>query len=78
MPPEAGYMIFVAVMTALSIPIIAIIRSKPKGKDYQKKIDNIMQRLEKLENEKFDNDREIEKLYKEVSFLSKLIEYKEK
>ena len=76
MPTEVGSYIFVAIMTLLSIPIIALLKWKPKRKDQDKKLIDIMERLKKLEESKLESDSELDKVSKEVSFLSRLIENK--
>jgi hypothetical protein len=74
MPLIAGICIFITIMTTLSIPIIAVIKWKPKNNSILKKLDSIEKRLENLENENAIKTLEMSSLKNEVSFTSKLLD----
>jgi hypothetical protein len=76
MPPEAGICIFIAIMTALSIPIIAILKHKPRNPQLEAKIQQLDQRLAQLELENSQKTIELESMRNEVKFTTRLLEHK--
>jgi hypothetical protein len=61
-------------MTALSIPIIAVLKWKPKNTSILNKLDSIEKRLEILENENATKTLEMNTLKNELSFTTKLLD----
>jgi hypothetical protein len=74
MPDIAGICIFITIMTALSIPIIAVIKHKPKNPKLEEKIHSLELRIIQLESENASKSIEIDSVKKEISFTNKLIE----
>jgi len=70
----AGICIFITIMTALSIPIIAILKRKPGNPKLEERIGELEARLRTLEQENVNKTLELELLRKELSFKVKLIE----
>lgn len=61
-------------LAGMSIPILEIMRSKPKNPEYEKRIRDLEKRLEALEGENASKSLDIEELRKELSFTTKLLD----
>jgi len=60
-------------LAGMSIPILEILRTKPKNPEYEKKLNDLEKRLEALEGETASKALEIEELRKELMFTTKLL-----
>jgi hypothetical protein len=73
LPDIAGICIFITIMTALSIPIIAVIKHKPKNPRLEKKVEDLETRIAQLESENANKTIEIDSMKKEISYTVRLI-----
>jgi hypothetical protein len=72
----AGICIFITIMTALSIPIIAILKHRPRNPKYEERLEELERRLQAMERENSARTMEIEILRKDQAFTNKLLENK--
>jgi hypothetical protein len=79
MGPEEEVMMFLFAMALISIPILAIIKSKKSSTSIdQKRVSELEGRVTKLENELSDNTRIMNDMKSTVQFVQNLLEDKTK
>lgn len=74
MTPMAEIFLFTAVMGILSIPIIAVLKWKPKNKNYEKRIAELEEKVSKLELRSLEQHTDINSIASEVKYTSRLLE----
>jgi cell division protein FtsB len=70
----AGICIFIATLAALSIPIIAVLKWKPKNRKHEERIEQLEKKLKELESRSVDQETVISELSTDVRFTTDLIE----
>ena len=70
----AGICIFIASMTVLSIPIIALLKWRPRNSRTDERIGQLEKRLAELEHRSVDQETEMRELSTNIKFTTDLID----